>query len=212
MIQAFSKIIPVDEQRISTNDRWKNEAKGAIERTIFNDLSTLIKKKGFRALSNNEYTSLIDESASISRDYIKEFYPFIIIFIIFIVNLIILIILYILARWKNPEGRNFAIFETALIMQRFWCGVKNTPHLIIPNSYESNVLYLDSELPTLSSICTYFDDSVVTYDLIPSLGLLVIENKLILRSYHALVRWYHRRDKIRDFNRNRHLSANNLRK
>ncbi|PKC62148.1 hypothetical protein RhiirA1_538705 [Rhizophagus irregularis] len=134
MIQEFSKIIPVDEQRLSTSGIWKNEAKGAIElssRTIFDDLSTLIKKKGFRALSNNEYTSLIESASFImTRDHIKEFYPLIIIFIIFIVNLIIL---YFLARWKNPEGRNIAIFETALIMQRFWCGVvKNTPHLIIP--------------------------------------------------------------------------------
>ncbi|POG66305.1 hypothetical protein GLOIN_2v366506 [Rhizophagus irregularis DAOM 181602=DAOM 197198] len=132
MIQEFSKIIPVDEQRLSTSGIWKNEAKGAIElssRTIFDDLSTLIKKKGFRALSNNEYTSLIESASFImTRDHIKEFYPLIIIFIIFIVNLIIL---YFLARWKNPEGRNIAIFETALIMQRFWCGVvKNTPHLI----------------------------------------------------------------------------------
>ncbi|PKC57174.1 hypothetical protein RhiirA1_472911 [Rhizophagus irregularis] len=61
MIQEFSKVIPVNEQRLSTN------AKNAIEpssKTMFDNLNTLIEKKGFTALSNNEYTSLIDESAS----------------------------------------------------------------------------------------------------------------------------------------------------
>ncbi|POG75247.1 hypothetical protein GLOIN_2v1770458 [Rhizophagus irregularis DAOM 181602=DAOM 197198] len=81
MIQEFSKVIPVNEQRLSTNGKWQNdpfypkkllsftinEAKNAIEpssKTMFDNLNTLIEKKGFTALSNNEYTSLIDESAS----------------------------------------------------------------------------------------------------------------------------------------------------
>ncbi|RGB23736.1 hypothetical protein C1646_774081 [Rhizophagus diaphanus] len=41
MIQEFTKVIPVNEQRLSTN--------------------------GFTALSNNEYNSLIDESASFNN-------------------------------------------------------------------------------------------------------------------------------------------------
>jgi hypothetical protein len=83
MIQEFSKVIPVNEQRISTSGIWKydttspkkilltfkiNEAKDdhIIEpnsQTIFEILRTLIKQKRFTALSSNEYTSLIDESA-----------------------------------------------------------------------------------------------------------------------------------------------------
>ena len=82
MIQEFSKIIPVTEQRLLTSGKWQYdptspkkvllsfnivEAKDyTIEpnsRIIFDDLSTLIKEKGFTALSFNEYTSLIDESA-----------------------------------------------------------------------------------------------------------------------------------------------------
>ena len=61
------------------------------------------------------------------------------IIIIFLVSMIILIILYFLARWKNPEGRNMAIFETALIVQDFAVDltftllrVNNAQHLIIP--------------------------------------------------------------------------------
>ncbi|PKY27228.1 hypothetical protein RhiirB3_473375 [Rhizophagus irregularis] len=101
IIQAFSKIIPVDEQRITTNGKWKNdptspkkvllsfainEAKNAIEpssKTIFDNLSTLVEKKGFTALSYNEYTSLIDESASltITQDYFGKYLPLIIIFL-----------------------------------------------------------------------------------------------------------------------------------
>ncbi|UZO00153.1 uncharacterized protein OCT59_001407 [Rhizophagus irregularis] len=114
MIQEFSKVIPVNEQRLSTNGKWQNdpfypkkllsftinEAKNAIEpssKTMFDNLNTLIEKKGFTALSNNEYTSLIDESASftITQDYFGKFLPLI---IIFIVNQIILILLYFLAR------------------------------------------------------------------------------------------------------------------
>ncbi|PKK64079.1 hypothetical protein RhiirC2_811632 [Rhizophagus irregularis] len=99
IIQAFSKIIPVDKQRITTNGKWKNdptspkkvllsftinEAKNAIEpnsKTIFDNLRTLVEKKGFTALSSNEYTSLIDESASfvITQDYFGKYLPLIII-------------------------------------------------------------------------------------------------------------------------------------
>ncbi|PKY34783.1 hypothetical protein RhiirB3_532939 [Rhizophagus irregularis] len=82
VIQEFSKIIPVNEQRITTNGKWQydptspkkvllsftiNEAKSAMEpssKIIFDNLGTLIERKGFTALSNNEYSSLIDESAS----------------------------------------------------------------------------------------------------------------------------------------------------
>ncbi|RGB23568.1 hypothetical protein C1646_774296 [Rhizophagus diaphanus] len=295
IITAFSKIIPVDEQRITTNGKWQNdptspkkvllsftinEAKSAIKpssQTIFDNLSTLVKRKGFTALSNNEYTSLIDESASltITQDYFGKFLPVI---IIFSASLIILLILYFLARWINPEGNNSAIFETALIMQDFVMDliftllrVNNTPHLIIPNmvfliiphiinfSLTISIVLSEtatnptfytwfSDLPTLLlSICTIFSTidilvintltsnlfglkvfspiitkikedytlGVVTYDLIPSLVIisdgLVILNKLILRSYHALIRWYHRRDKIRELIRIRHLSAGSLR-
>ncbi|GET60705.1 hypothetical protein GLOIN_2v1481815 [Rhizophagus irregularis DAOM 181602=DAOM 197198] len=83
MIREFSKTIPVAEQRLSTSGRWQydptspkkillsfniKEAKDdhAIEpnsQTVFEILRTLIKQKRFTALSSNEYTSLIDESA-----------------------------------------------------------------------------------------------------------------------------------------------------
>ncbi|CAB4414769.1 unnamed protein product [Rhizophagus irregularis] len=316
IIQEFSKIIPVDEQRITTNGKWQNdptfpkkvllsftinEAKSAMEpssKTIFDNLGTLIERKRFTALSNNEYSSLIDESASFTiTSYFGKFLPLI---IIFLVSMVILIILYFLARWKNPEGRNIAIFETALIMQDFAVDliftlsrVNNTPHLVIPNMVflvvphvvsfllAINILLSEvamnpmfftwfSELPTLLSICTIFSaidilaintltsnlfgfkifsaplsqrsrniilwgsfinifaedipqliiqilyyNSVVTYDLIPSLviisGGLVIMNKLILRSFHLLIRWCNRHDEIIDFNRNRHLSAGSIR-
>ncbi|UZO02582.1 uncharacterized protein OCT59_021061 [Rhizophagus irregularis] len=316
IIQAFSKIIPVDEQRITTNGKWQNdstfpkqvllsftinEAKSAMEpssKTIFDNLGTLIKRKGFTALSNNEYTSLIDESASFTMtSYFGKFLPLI---IIYLISIIILIILYFLARRKNPEGRNMAIFEIALIVQDFAVDltftllrVNNTPHLVIPNmvflivphvvnfllainiflsEVATNPMFYTwfSELPTLLSICTIFSaidvlaintltsnlfglkvfsaplsqrsrniilwgsfinifaedipqliiqilyfNSVVTYDLIPSLvlisGGLVIMNKLILRSFHMLIRWCHRHDEIIDFNRNRHLSAGSIR-
>ncbi|CAB4414758.1 unnamed protein product [Rhizophagus irregularis] len=316
IIQEFSKIIPVDEQRITTNGKWQNdptfpkkvllsftinEAKSAMEpssKTIFDNLGTLIERKRFTALSNNEYSSLIDESASFTiTSYFGKFLPLI---IIFLVSMVILIILYFLARWKNPEGRNIAIFETALIMQDFAVDliftlsrVNNTPHLVIPNmvflvvphvvsfllainillsEVSTNPMFFTwfSELPTLLSICTIFSaidilaintltsnlfgfkifsaplsqrsrniilwgsfinifaedipqliiqilyyNSVVTYDLIPSLviisGGLVIINKLILRSFHLLIRWCNRHDEIIDFNRNRHLSAGSIR-
>ncbi|RGB40402.1 hypothetical protein C1646_753350 [Rhizophagus diaphanus] len=316
IIQEFSKIIPVDKQRITTNGKWQNdptfpkkvllsftinEAKSAMEpssKTIFDNLGTLIERKRFTALSNNEYASFIDESASFTMtSYFGKFLPLI---IIFLVSAIILLILYFLAHWKHPEGRNMAIFETALIMQDFAVDltftllrVNNTPHLVIPNmvflivphvvnfSLAINIFLSEvatnptfytwfSELPTLLSICTIFTaidvlaintltsnlfglkvfsaplsqrsrniilwgsfinifaedipqlviqilyfNSVVTYDLIPSLvlisGGLVIINKLILRSYQALIRWYHQHDEIIDFNRNRHLSAGSIR-
>jgi hypothetical protein len=58
-------------------------------------------------------------------------------------------------------------------------------------------------------------NSVITYDFIPSLAIasggLIILNKLILRSYHALIRWIHRRDKIKEYNKNRRLSAASIR-
>ncbi|PKK60294.1 hypothetical protein RhiirC2_818958 [Rhizophagus irregularis] len=155
IIQAFSKIIPVDEQRITTNGKWQNdstfpkqvllsftinEAKSAMEpssKTIFDNLGTLIERKRFTALSNYEYSSLIDESASFTiTSYFGKFLPLI---IIYLISIIILIILYFLARRKNPEGRNMAIFETALIVQDFAVDltftllrVNNTPHLVIP--------------------------------------------------------------------------------
>ncbi|PKK65195.1 hypothetical protein RhiirC2_809337 [Rhizophagus irregularis] len=273
MIQEFAKVIPVTEQRLSTS--------------------------GFTALSFNEYTSLIDESApfTMTRDYINEFYPLI---IIFVVGLAVIIVLYVLARRKNPDARNSVIIETCFIMQDIAMDlafillkVKNTPHLFIPtiiffilpivinfllaiNIFVSEMAMNPSfnkwvkESPTLSSMCTLFSaidiqilntlssdlfglrifsapltqrskkimlwgviinifvedipqiiiqglyyNSVITYDLIPSLvlasGGLVIANKLILRSYHALLRWNHRRDKIREYNRNRRLSAASIR-
>ncbi|RGB34263.1 hypothetical protein C1646_760736 [Rhizophagus diaphanus] len=286
IIQAFSKIIPVDEQRITTNGKWEN--------------APTSPKKVVTALSNNEYTSLIDESTSftITQDYFRKYLPLI---IIFLASIIILIILYFLAWWKNPEGRNSAIFETALMMQDLAVDltftllrVNNTPHLVVPNMVFlifphivnfllAIIIFLSevntdpmfftwiSELPTLLlSICAIFStvdilaintlssnlfglkvfsaplsqrsrkiilwgsfinifaedipqliiqilyfNSVVTYDLIPLFvlisGGLVIINKLILRSYHAIVRWYHWRDKIRNFIRDRHLSASSIR-
>ncbi|GBC27296.2 hypothetical protein GLOIN_2v1885764 [Rhizophagus irregularis DAOM 181602=DAOM 197198] len=283
VIQEFSKIIPVDEQRITTNGKWQNdptfpkkvllsftinEAKSAMEpssKTIFDNLGTLIERKRFTALSNYEYSSLIDESASFTiTSYFGKFLPLIIIFLDFAVDL------------------TFALLR-----------VHNTPHLIIPNMVflvvphvvslllAINILLSEvatnptfhtwfSELPTLLSICTIFSaidilaintltsnlfglkifsaplsqrsrdiilwgsfinifaedipqliiqilyfNSVVTYDFIPSLviisGGLVIMNKLILRSYQALIRWCHRRDEIRNFIRDRRLSAGSIR-
>ncbi|PKC09225.1 hypothetical protein RhiirA5_398862 [Rhizophagus irregularis] len=100
VIQEFSKIIPVDEQRITTNGKWQNdptfpkkvllsftinEAKSAMEpssKTIFDNLGTLIERKRFTALSNYEYSSLIDESASFTiTSYFGKFLPLIIIFL-----------------------------------------------------------------------------------------------------------------------------------
>ncbi|PKY20616.1 hypothetical protein RhiirB3_498292 [Rhizophagus irregularis] len=100
IIQEFSKIIPVDEQRITTNGKWQNdptfpkkvllsftinEAKSAMEpssKTIFDNLGTLIERKRFTALSNYEYSSLIDESASFTiTSYFGKFLPLIIIFL-----------------------------------------------------------------------------------------------------------------------------------
>ncbi|GBC21434.1 uncharacterized protein OCT59_005050 [Rhizophagus irregularis] len=318
MIQEFAKVIPVTEQRLSTSGKWQYdptsprkvllsfniiEAKdNTIEsnsQIIFNDISTLINKKRFTALSFNEYTSLIDESAPFTmiRDYINEFYPLI---IIFVVGLAVIIVLYVLARRKNPNARNSVIIETFFIMQDIAVDlafillkVKNTPHLFIPtiiffilpivinfllaiNIFVSEMAMNPSfnkwvkESPTLSSMGTLFSaidiqilntlssdlfglrifsapltqrskkimlwgviinifvedipqiiiqglyyNSVITYDLIPSLvlasGGLVIANKLILRSYHALLRWNHQRDKIREYNRNRRLSAASIR-
>ncbi|PKY59504.1 hypothetical protein RhiirA4_515411 [Rhizophagus irregularis] len=158
MIREFSKTIPVAEQRLSTSGRWQydptspkkillsfniKEAKDdhAIElnsQMIFEILRTLIKQKRFTALSSNEYTSLIDESAPLimTRNYFEEFRLLI---IIFTVGLIVLIILYILARRKNSEAKNSVIFETYFIIQDFAVDlafvllkVKNTPHLKIP--------------------------------------------------------------------------------
>ncbi|POG57780.1 hypothetical protein GLOIN_2v1791295 [Rhizophagus irregularis DAOM 181602=DAOM 197198] len=158
MIREFSKTIPVTEQRISTSGIWKydttspkkilltfkiNEAKDdhIIEpnsQTIFEILRTLIKQKRFTALSSNEYTSLIDESAPfiMTRNYFEEYRSLI---IIFIVGLVVLIILYILARLKNPEAKNSVIFDTWFIIQDFAVDlafvllkVNNTPHLKIP--------------------------------------------------------------------------------
>ncbi|RGB40278.1 hypothetical protein C1646_800343 [Rhizophagus diaphanus] len=125
IIQAFSKIIPIDKQRITTNGEWQNdptfpkkvllsftinEAKSAIEpssKTIFDNLGTFIERKGFTALSNNEYTSLIDESASFTiTHYFGKFLPLIIIFLDFAVDLI------------------FTLLR-----------VNYTPHLVIPNKY-----------------------------------------------------------------------------
>ncbi|PKY29893.1 hypothetical protein RhiirB3_446711 [Rhizophagus irregularis] len=319
MIQEISKIIPVNERRLSTSGIWKydptspkkillsfniNEAKDdhTIEpnsQIIFENLRTLIKQKRFTALSFNEYTSFIDESAPfvMARDHLKEFYPLI---IIFSVGLVVLIPLYILACIKNPNGKNSAIFETCFIIQDFAVDlsfillkVKNTPHLVIPTKIffilpivinillAINIFVSEmaknpsfskwvSKSLALSSICTLFSaidiqilntfssdlfglkifsapltkrsqkimlwgsiisifiedvpqfiiqglyyNSVITYDLIPALALasggLVIGNKLILRSYHVLLRWIHRRDKIKEFNKRRHLSAASIR-
>ncbi|PKY49417.1 hypothetical protein RhiirA4_527649 [Rhizophagus irregularis] len=159
MIQEFAKVIPVTEQRLSAS--------------------------GFTALSFNEYTSLIDESApfTMTRDYIKEFYPLI---IIFVVGLAVIIVLYVLARRKNPNARNSVIIETCFIMQDIAMDlafillkVKNTPHLFIPtiiffilpivinfllaiNIFVSEMAMNPSfnkwvkESPTLSSMCTLF--------------------------------------------------------
>ncbi|RGB22166.1 hypothetical protein C1646_776527 [Rhizophagus diaphanus] len=70
------------------------------------------------------------------------------------------------------------------------------------------------DIPQLTIQILYYN-SVVAYDLIPSLvlisGGLVIMNKLILRSYQVLIRWCHWRDEIIEFNRNRHLSAGSIR-
>jgi hypothetical protein len=70
------------------------------------------------------------------------------------------------------------------------------------------------DIPQLVIQILYFN-SVVTYDLIPLFvlisGRLIIMNKLILRSYHALIRWHHQHNKIIDFNRNKHLLASSIR-
>ncbi|PKK42436.1 hypothetical protein RhiirC2_804496, partial [Rhizophagus irregularis] len=70
------------------------------------------------------------------------------------------------------------------------------------------------DIPQLIIQILYYN-SVETYDLFPLLvlisGGLVIVHKLILRSYHVIVRWYHKRDKIREFIRNRRLSAGSIR-
>ncbi|UZO13547.1 uncharacterized protein OCT59_005044 [Rhizophagus irregularis] len=295
MIQEFAKVIPVTEQRLSASGKWQYdptspkkvllsfniiEAKDhTIElnsQIIFDDISTLIKKKGFTALSFNEYTSLIDESApfTMTRDYINEFYPLI---IIFVVGLAVIIVLYVLARRKNPNARNSVIIETCFIMQDIAMDlafillkVKNTPHLFIPtiiffilpivinfllaiNIFVSEMAMNPSfnkwvkESPTLSSMCTLFSAidiqilNTLSSDLfglrifsapltqrskkimlwgviinifvedIPQIIIQVIANKLVLRSYHALLRWNHRRDKIREYNRNRRLSAASIR-
>ena len=71
------------------------------------------------------------------------------------------------------------------------------------------------DIPQLIIQILYYN-SVVTYDLIPTLviisGGLVIMNKLILRSFHILIRWCNRHDEIIDINRStRHLSAGSIR-
>ncbi|POG58553.1 hypothetical protein GLOIN_2v1885764 [Rhizophagus irregularis DAOM 181602=DAOM 197198] len=299
MIQEISKIIPKILLSFNINEAKDDNTVEPNTQTIFENLNTLIKQKRFTALSFNEYTSLIDESAPfiMTKDYFKEFYPLI---IIFIAGLVVLIVLYILARIKNPKGKNFAIFETCFIIQDIAVDlvfillkVKNTPHLIIPakiffilpivinillaiNIFVSEMAtnpsfskWVSKSL-TLSSICTllsaidiqilntfssdlfglkifsapltnisqkimlwgsiisiFIEDvpqfiiqwlyynSVITYDLIPTLALasggLVIGNKLITRSYHALLRWSHRRDKVKEFIKRGHLSAASIR-
>jgi hypothetical protein len=157
MIKEFSTIIPVNEQRLSTNGRWQydptspkklllsfniNEAKdNTIEpssQEIFDYLSALITNKGFTALSNNEYMALIDESSpfTMTQNYFDKFFPLI---IMFIVCSIVLITLYFLARRKNPEGSNSTIFESFFIIQDFAMNlifilydIKNVPELVIP--------------------------------------------------------------------------------
>jgi hypothetical protein len=157
MIKEFSKIIPVNEQRLSTNSRWQydptspkklllsfniNEANDNIiepsSQAIFDYLSALITNKGFTALSNNEYTSLIDETSpfTMTQNYFEKFFPLI---IIFVVSSVLLITLYFLARRKNPEGSNFTIVECAFIIQDFVMNlifilydVKNVQELVIP--------------------------------------------------------------------------------
>jgi hypothetical protein len=86
----------------------------------------LITNKGFTVLSNNEYTSLIDESSpfTMTQNYFEKFFPLI---IIFVVSSILLITSYFLACQKNPEGRNSTIFELAFIIQ----DIKNDPELVI---------------------------------------------------------------------------------
>jgi hypothetical protein len=51
--------------------------------TIFNYLSALITNKGFTALSNNEYMSLIDKSSpfTMTQNYFEKFFPLITIFV-----------------------------------------------------------------------------------------------------------------------------------
>ena len=66
-------------------------------------------------------------------------------------------------------------------------------------------IFIEDDVLQLIIQKVYNERVVETFDLIPTLALisggLVIGNKLILSSYHALVRWQHRRDKIRELTR-----------
>ncbi|GBC21452.2 hypothetical protein GLOIN_2v1885764 [Rhizophagus irregularis DAOM 181602=DAOM 197198] len=249
MIQEFAKVIPVTEQRLSTSGKWQYdptfpkkvllsfniiEAKDDIiessSHIIFNDLSTLINKKGFTALSFNEYTSLIDESAPfiMTRDYIKEFYPLIIIFVV-------AINIFVSEMAMNPSFNKWVKESPTLSSM---CTLFSAIDIQILNTLSSDLFGLKifsapltqrskkimlwgvfisifvEDIPQIIIQGLYYN-SVITYDLIPSLvlasGGLVIANKLVLRSYHTLLRWNHRRDKIREYNRNRRLSAASIR-
>ncbi|RIA85737.1 hypothetical protein C1645_808122, partial [Glomus cerebriforme] len=155
LFQELSNIIPVNNQRLTSNGRWQydptapkkvllsfniNEAKDdATEQsslTIYDHLNTLIAQKDYTALSNSNYTYFIDDSR-MTQNYFEKFFP---LFMIYIICVIILIILYAIARQKNSGGKNFAIFGTAFLIQDFVVDllftllyVKNVPFLIIPN-------------------------------------------------------------------------------
>ncbi|RGB33837.1 hypothetical protein C1646_788107 [Rhizophagus diaphanus] len=233
MIQEFSEVIPVTEHRLSTSGKWQYdptspkkvllsfniiEAKDyTIEQNsqkIFDDLSTLFKKKGFTALSFNEYTSLIDESAPFTMTPINIF---------------------VSEMAMNPLFNNWVKESPTLSSM---CTLFSAIDIQILNTLSSDLFGLKifsapltqrskkimlwdvfinifvEDIPQIIIQGIYYN-SVRTYDLIPSLvlvsGGLVIGNKLILRSYHALLRWNHQRDKIREYNRDRRLSAASIR-
>ncbi|PKY59451.1 hypothetical protein RhiirA4_515309, partial [Rhizophagus irregularis] len=199
MIQEISKIIPVNEQRISTSGIWKydptspnkillsfniNEAKDdhtePNSQIIFENLRTLIKQKRFTALSFNEYTSFIDESAPfvIARDHLKEFYPLIIIFSVAIDIQIL--------NTFSSDLFGLKIFSAPL--------TKRSQKIMLWGSIIS--IFIE-DVPQFIIQGLYYN-SVITYDLIPTLAL-------------ASGGCIHRRDKIKEFNKRRHLSAASIR-
>ncbi|PKY55866.1 hypothetical protein RhiirA4_505513 [Rhizophagus irregularis] len=250
MIQEFSKVIPVNEQRISTSGNYFEEFRLLIIIFTVGLIVLIILYILARRKNSEAKNSVIFETYFIIQDFAVDLafvllkvkntphlkIPTMIFFILpIVINILFAINIFVSEMANNKSFSNWVKGSTAISSM---CTLFSAIDIQILNTLSSDLFGLKifsipltqrsrkimlwgsiinifiEDVPQIIIQGLYYN-SVITYDLIPSLviasGGLIILNKLILRSYHALIRWNNRRDKIKEYNKNRRLSAASIR-
>ncbi|CAG8523492.1 3413_t:CDS:10 [Paraglomus occultum] len=156
--RQLSQVIPVDLDRLSIHGKPQYDPSLENKQILFrlqikstratgqrsvskvmSDLTTLIQHKSITAVQYYTYISMLDETYgfTVTPDLWASFkYEFLAIFCI----LLFITILYLLARYKYKEGRNFAIFRLAIMLQDLVLDIlflyknsRDVPNLFLPS-------------------------------------------------------------------------------